>query len=151
MCLLWFFETKSVIKTQRRYRTQYGKDPPSDNAIQRWLKQFQETGSVLHRKGAGRLSTSQEDVDQIQEAFSRSPQKSTRQASLQLGIPQTTVWSVVHNHLHLHAYKVQIVQALKPDDKLRHFQFANDILSKVVKLFELHFHIISSFILLFLV
>jgi hypothetical protein len=46
--VLWFYETKSVIKTQRRYRTQYGKDPPSDNAIRRWLKQFQETGSVLH-------------------------------------------------------------------------------------------------------
>jgi hypothetical protein len=23
----------------------HGKDPPSDNAIRRWLKQFQETGS----------------------------------------------------------------------------------------------------------
>jgi hypothetical protein len=40
MCLLWFFETKSVIKIQRRYRSQYGKDPASDNAIRRWLKQF---------------------------------------------------------------------------------------------------------------
>jgi hypothetical protein len=46
----FFFETKSVIKMQRRYRTQYGKAPPSDNAIRRWLEQFQETGSVLHRK-----------------------------------------------------------------------------------------------------
>jgi hypothetical protein len=63
MCVLWFFETKSVIKMQRHYRTQYRKGTPSNNAIQRWLKQFQETGSVLHRKGAGRLSTSQEDVD----------------------------------------------------------------------------------------
>jgi hypothetical protein len=36
----WFFETKSVIKMQHRYRTQYGKDPPSDNALRRWLKQF---------------------------------------------------------------------------------------------------------------
>jgi transposase len=59
MCVLWFFEPKSVIKMQHSYRTQYGKDPPSDNAIRRWLKQFQETGSVLHRKGAGRPSTSQ--------------------------------------------------------------------------------------------
>jgi hypothetical protein len=42
------FETKSVIKRQSRYRTQCGKDPTSDNAIRRWLKQFQETGSVLH-------------------------------------------------------------------------------------------------------
>jgi hypothetical protein len=33
ICVLWFFETKSVIKMQHRYRTQYGKYPPSDNAI----------------------------------------------------------------------------------------------------------------------
>jgi hypothetical protein len=69
MCVLWFFETKPVIKTQRRYRTQYGKGPPSDNAIRRWVKQFQETNSVLHLKGSGRRSTSQEDVDRIQGAW----------------------------------------------------------------------------------
>jgi hypothetical protein len=33
----------------------------------------------------------QEDVDRIQEAYSRSPQKSSRQASLQLAIPQTNM------------------------------------------------------------
>ncbi|GBN39706.1 hypothetical protein AVEN_217452-1 [Araneus ventricosus] len=46
MCVLWFFETKSVITSQRRYRTTYKKDPPSDNSIRRWLTQFQETGTV---------------------------------------------------------------------------------------------------------
>jgi hypothetical protein len=64
MCVHWCFETKSVIEPQRRYRTQYGNDPPSDNAIRRWVKQFQETGSVL-----GRPSTSREDFDRIQEAW----------------------------------------------------------------------------------
>jgi hypothetical protein len=78
------------------------------------VKDFKETGSVLHRKGGVRPSTSQEDVDRIQEAFSRSPQKSTGRTSLQLGKSQTTVWRVIHNRLHLHAYKIQIVQALKP-------------------------------------
>ncbi|GBM44411.1 hypothetical protein AVEN_128272-1 [Araneus ventricosus] len=72
MCELWVFETKSVITTQRRFRTTYKKDPPSDNSIRRWLTQFQDTGSVLHRKGAGRPSTSQENVDRIQETFTRS-------------------------------------------------------------------------------
>jgi hypothetical protein len=33
MCILWLFETKTIIKTQRPYGTQYGKDPPSDNAV----------------------------------------------------------------------------------------------------------------------
>jgi transposase len=76
---------------QCRYRTQCGTDPHSDNAIRRWLKQFQETGSVLRRNGAGRPSTSQEDVAGMQETFPRIPQKLIRRASLQLGTPQTTV------------------------------------------------------------
>jgi hypothetical protein len=104
MCILWFYETKYVIKTRRHYETQYGKDPPSDNAIRRWLKQFQETGSGLHRKGKGRPSTLRENADRIQEALSQRPQKSTRRASLQLGISQTTVSRVVQNRLYLHAY-----------------------------------------------
>jgi hypothetical protein len=37
ICVLCFFETNSVIKKQCRYRTQYGREPPSDNAIQRWF------------------------------------------------------------------------------------------------------------------
>jgi arsenate reductase-like glutaredoxin family protein len=59
-----FYETKSIIKTQHRYRSQYRKDPPSDNAIRRWLKQFREADDVLRRKGAEIPSTSQEDVAQ---------------------------------------------------------------------------------------
>ncbi|GBM19514.1 hypothetical protein AVEN_107986-1 [Araneus ventricosus] len=106
MCVLWFFETKSAITTQRRFRTTYKKDPNSDNSIRRWLTQFQETGSVLHRKGAGRPSTSQEIVDRIPETFTRSPRKSTRQADVQLHMPHTTIWNVLHNRLHLNAYKV---------------------------------------------
>jgi hypothetical protein len=47
MCVLYFFQTNSVIKMQRSYWTQYGKHPPSDNAIRRWFKQFQGTGSVV--------------------------------------------------------------------------------------------------------
>jgi hypothetical protein len=89
MWVLRFFDIKSVITRQNRCRNQYGK-APSDNVIRRWLKQFQETGNVLDRKGAGLPSNSQEDVDRIQEAFSRSTQKSTKPFSLQLCIPQTT-------------------------------------------------------------
>jgi transposase len=70
LCVLWFSETKSVTKKQRRYRIQYGRDPPLDTkAMRRWVKQLQETGSVLRRKGARRPSTAQEDVDRVQEAW----------------------------------------------------------------------------------
>jgi hypothetical protein len=63
MYVLRFFRTKSVIRKQRRYRTQYGEAPPSDKVIRRWIKQFQETCTVLLRKAAGGPSTSQEVVD----------------------------------------------------------------------------------------
>jgi hypothetical protein len=88
ICLfVCFLETEPVIKTQHRYKTRYGKVPPSDNVIRRWLKRFKETGSVLHRKGVARPNISQEDVDRIQEACCRSLQKSNRRTSLQLDIP----------------------------------------------------------------
>jgi hypothetical protein len=54
---------------QRHYRTQYAIDPPSDNAIRRWLNKFQEAGNALHRKGKGGPSPLQEDVDRIQESW----------------------------------------------------------------------------------
>jgi hypothetical protein len=69
MCVHWCFETKSVIEQQCRYRTQYGGDPPSDNAIRRRVKQLQETGCVLHRKGAGRPSTSEEELMESRKRF----------------------------------------------------------------------------------
>jgi hypothetical protein len=49
MCVFWFFET-SLIKMQHRHITH--------NANQYWLQQFQETGSILHRKGVGRPGSS---------------------------------------------------------------------------------------------
>jgi hypothetical protein len=32
-CILWFFEIKYIIKMQRHYGTQCGKDPPLDSAV----------------------------------------------------------------------------------------------------------------------
>jgi hypothetical protein len=58
-----------VFRKKVKTRTQCGKDSPSDNDVRRWLKQFQEAGSVLHRNGVGRLSTSQEAVGRVQEGF----------------------------------------------------------------------------------
>lgn len=39
--------------------------------------------------------------------------------------------SYLHNRLCLHAYKVQIVQSLKPDDKPCRFRFAQDVLALI--------------------
>jgi hypothetical protein len=53
LCVGWLFETKSVTQTQRNYRTQFNKEPPSDYAIRDWQRRFLETGSVHDRKRSG--------------------------------------------------------------------------------------------------
>ncbi|KAG8296099.1 hypothetical protein J6590_065086 [Homalodisca vitripennis] len=72
-CVLWFHESRSVITVQRRFRLEYGRNPPSNNSIKRWYRQFEQTGSVQHRKGAGRPPVSEAVVDQVRELFTRSP------------------------------------------------------------------------------
>ena len=104
---------------------------PHTNSIKRWFKNFMETGSILDRKRSGRPSIDEETVDAVRVAFHRSPRKSIRVASNELAIPRSTVHKVLHKRLRLHAYKLQIVQALKPDDRPRRAAFAEEILQRI--------------------
>ena len=49
----WFIETKSDVQTQRKYRTKYGRDPPSRPSNYRRHKKFIETGLVLDTARSG--------------------------------------------------------------------------------------------------
>jgi len=57
-------------------------------------------------------------------AYYRNPRKSIRRASKQLQIPRSTIHKVLHRKLRLTAYKVQLLQALKPEDKPQRKEFA---------------------------
>ena len=111
-CVLWYNELKSPTAVQRKFRNEFGQDHPHTNSIKRWFKNFMETGSILDRKRSGRPSIDEETVDAVRVAFHRSPRKSIRVASNELAIPRSTVHKVLHKRLRLHAYKLQIVQAL---------------------------------------
>jgi hypothetical protein len=115
-CVVWFSETKSPITVQRIYRRIFEKDPPDKKIIKAWYDKFLAAGSVLLQSGSGKKHTSDETVEHVMEAFQRSPTKSIRRASLELNIPRSTVHKVLHKPLRLYAYKVQIVQAVEPND-----------------------------------
>ncbi|GBN85451.1 hypothetical protein AVEN_67197-1 [Araneus ventricosus] len=89
--------------------------------------QATQAGSVLR---SGRPSVS-ETVELVGQSFQRSPTKSTRQASCELQIPQTSLLRILHKRLRLHAYKVQIVQDLQPNDCPRRAEFAIEILNRI--------------------
>jgi hypothetical protein len=70
------FDTKSVTQTQRNYRTQFYKQPPSDKAIRDRQRRFLEPGSVRDRKRSGGPDVSNECAERIPELFVRSPSSS---------------------------------------------------------------------------
>jgi hypothetical protein len=76
MCVLRLWKTKSPVTVNSRFMREFNKDPPTEQSLRRWLKQFQETGSVLHRKEAGRPSVSADTVDNTEQAFTISSTKS---------------------------------------------------------------------------
>lgn len=94
-CVLELAKTNSVTVVQRRFRTKYGKSSPTRQSIYDWYKQFENTGCVCKRKSTGRPPVSEEQIDRVRDVYVRSPGKSTRSASLELQIPQPTVWKIL--------------------------------------------------------
>lgn len=127
----WFIEAKLDLQTQRNFRTKYGRDPPSRPSIRAWHNKFMETGTVFNKGRSGRPRTSEENIDRVRNAFDRSPRKSVRTAARQLQLPRSTVHKVLHKNLRLYAYKVQLLQALEPNDKPRRKDFAINMLERI--------------------
>ena len=48
---LWYAELKSVVAAQRMWRSLHpGERPPTDKALNRWMNQFKERGTVEKQK-----------------------------------------------------------------------------------------------------
>ncbi|KAJ4442689.1 hypothetical protein ANN_04278 [Periplaneta americana] len=99
----WYAETYSVIQVQRNFRRVFQKEPPSRNTIKTSVRQ----------------------------AYERSPRKSVRQAGRELQMPKSTVHTILHRSLGFHAYKLQLVHELKPDDGNKRQAFAIDMLQHI--------------------
>jgi len=118
-CVLWFSKCESVVTVQCDLRRCYGIDAPTAQNIHRWYTQFSDIGCLSKGKTKGRPRVSENNVERIRESFQRSPYKSTNHASGELKIPQTTVWRVLRRCLIMKPYRLQLLQALKPNDKLK--------------------------------
>jgi hypothetical protein len=76
-------------------------DPPTNRSILKWYSNFIEKGCICdQRKGHSvRPSVSEQVVDRVRGAFLRSPKKSTRRASLESHVPQSTVSKILRKRL----------------------------------------------------
>jgi transposase len=130
-CVLQLAKKESVTAVQRAFRTQFHIERPSRVSIYAWYKKFEQKGCICKGKSPGRPSVSDAAVDRVRACFQRSPQKSTRRASSELQLPQTTVSKILRTRLFMKPYKLQLVQALKPEDLAVRYEFCREILARI--------------------
>ena len=67
-------------------------------------------------KSAGKPGKSNERANAVPEAFTNSPKKSNRTASLGPNIPKSFVHDILHKELRFKCYKMQRVHTLSEED-----------------------------------
>lgn len=119
-----YFECKSYERCARIWRQKYPDDPiPSKDTLYQLVRRFRDTGSVDDRPRSGRpIVVTTDMVSDVERRMLQSPQKSVRRLWQQLGASRGSTHKAL-KALHLRAYRVKVVQELKPPDneKRRHY------------------------------
>ena len=106
-CVREFIKTELATAVQRAFHLRFNIQPPTRKSILRWNHQFEQISCLCKGKSSGRPRVSEENVRRIQGSFERSPRKSTRRASRELGIPQP-----IYNQMQFTSY-LSLVLILK--------------------------------------
>jgi DNA-binding transcriptional regulator YhcF (GntR family) len=88
----------SVVQVQRCWRTEHGPRATLDpKTTKKRHDKLMNTGSVfdIRRSGRPSKSRSEENVRMVQDMFTRSPQKSTRQVARESGLSRHTIRNVL--------------------------------------------------------
>jgi hypothetical protein len=91
----------------------------------RLIKKFETIGSVATVKSPGRNGTQRnaQQIAVVQQSVTVSPRKSIRRRSQQLSILRSSLQRILTKDLHMHAYKIQLVQQFKPADHQKRRRF----------------------------
>ncbi|CAK1579832.1 unnamed protein product [Parnassius mnemosyne] len=153
-CVREFYRNNDSATIARRKFREYQnlrnfKDIPSVQTIKNWIIKFEESGSTLDKQRSGRPRTSrtEENIDVVKHSIRENPTQSTRKRSSALNLPRTSLQRILKKDLHLHPYKIQLVQELKDTDTIHRLNFANEMLNRFTSFNnvffsdEAHFHI----------
>lgn len=124
----------SIVGTERRLRAVFGRNlAPAKRTIQRLMAKFEESGSVCDTKLPirQRVRRSVENIDIVRESVAADNTISIRHRAQQLNISKTTLHRILTKDLHLHPYKIQLTQELKPRDHARRREFSDWLLGNV--------------------
>ena len=128
---------ESVIATPRSFRRHFSlsrHDPaPTGKTIHQWVSNFRQTSSALKRKSPGRprTSTGSESVAAVAASIRQSPRRSLRKHASALHMSYSSVRRILHRSLHMHPYKIMVVQELSENDYETRATLCRDILQAI--------------------
>ena len=109
----------SPARVYRALRSDFGRHGrPTEYTIGNVERKFEETGSVadivtpVHHRNV----RSAENIAAVAASVEDEPNVSIPRRAQQLGLSNTSLWQILHMDLHLHPYKVQLVQKLEHGD-----------------------------------
>ena len=104
-----YLPTGLIKETQQAFLEKYPEiKAPAKRSVQSLVKKWRETGFVENvKKQRPKLVRTPEVVSDIQQRISRSPQKSTRRLSQQVGLSRTTCQRVLKS-LSMRSYRISV-------------------------------------------
>ena len=118
-----YWKTENAQDVIRDWNHYFNTDPPTRLAIYKLRDKFDDTGSVADAPRSGRPSVSTEqNLTTVAEAYTRSPKKSLRRASAEIGIKRTSLRKIL-TKLHMRPYIPRLIHGLLEDDPDRRSQF----------------------------
>ena len=125
-CVEVYFANKSYTVVQEKFRRHFRcRHAPSKSRIFDWTKKFRKHGTVhnfnskcLKDTYSGRSvnARTERNIDVVRDSVGRSPKKSIRRHSQELGIPRESTRRVLKLDINLYPYRIQINQKLTQAD-----------------------------------
>jgi hypothetical protein len=127
-----YYQVNNAEEVRRRWSQFADSRTPSRSAILRLVEKFEQTGSVIDVKPTGRPQNARtaELSGAIAASLERSPQKSTRRLSVELGVSQSTVLRALHD-MNYHPFRPRLVHGLLEDDPFQRMTFCEQFLNMV--------------------
>ncbi|KAJ4437073.1 hypothetical protein ANN_17208 [Periplaneta americana] len=115
---------------RRHYNIHRNNGPISSaHAIKILIQNFEVTGSALKKSpGKQRSVRTPENINGVRVAMIRILKRSARCHAISLGLSNTGMQRILHKDLHMHPYKIQVVQILKGANKVNRMTFCQQFL-----------------------
>lgn len=144
---IYFENHGSVRSTYRALRPFYGQhNRPSEQLIRLTMERFRATFTLNDNTHPQRCRTvrTEEVIAAVERSVEEDPNQSIRHRAQELDMCPSTLWKILRKDLGLRAYKIQLVQELKPHDHLARRRFGEWAQNKIAVDPDFHKRILFS-------